>query len=186
MTTRLPHAFVLSIVSEDRPGVLAAVSDALVELDGNIDSCGQTIVEGYFSLLIVVSFLNPIEPSVLAERVRRRVRAEHVTALPFRAPTLASAKRENLHVITVVGRDRPGIVRRLTDHLATRDINITDLFGRPQGEDVLFVCEVHVPPQCRLAELQADLYRLGREIGVSIHIQPESVFAAPTELRRRD
>ncbi len=70
MKTRFPHGFVLTVMSDDHPGIVAAVSDAVESLGGNIDSCSQTVLGGYFTLIMIVSVPEPIDPERLAESVR--------------------------------------------------------------------------------------------------------------------
>ena len=36
MTTRFPHAYVINVLSDDRPGIVASVSTAVDRLGGNI------------------------------------------------------------------------------------------------------------------------------------------------------
>ena len=66
--TRFPHGFVLTVMSHDHPGIVAAVSDAVESLGGNIDSCSQTVLGGYFTLIMIVSVPQPIDPEQLAQR----------------------------------------------------------------------------------------------------------------------
>ena len=68
--TRFPHGFVLTVMSDDHPGIVAAVSDAVESLGGNIDSCSQTVLGGYFTLIMIVSVPEPIDPERLAQRIR--------------------------------------------------------------------------------------------------------------------
>jgi predicted amino acid-binding ACT domain protein len=46
MNTRSPHAYVLNVLSDDHPGIVASVGTTIQQLDGNIDSCSQTVLEG--------------------------------------------------------------------------------------------------------------------------------------------
>jgi len=40
---------IISVIGPDRPGILAAVSQLLVELDCNIENARQTILQGEFA-----------------------------------------------------------------------------------------------------------------------------------------
>ena len=71
MTIRFEHAYVLDVMSDDHPGIVAAVTTAVESLGGNIDSCSQTVLGGFFTLIMIVSVPEPVEPEGLAERVRR-------------------------------------------------------------------------------------------------------------------
>ena len=41
------HTYVLDVMAEDRPGIVASVSQAVESLGGNIDACSQTVLSGY-------------------------------------------------------------------------------------------------------------------------------------------
>ena len=56
MKTQFPHAYVLNVMTDDHPGIVAAVTRAVNQRGGNIDACSQTVVEGYFTLIMVISF----------------------------------------------------------------------------------------------------------------------------------
>ena len=60
--SRFEHVYVLNVMSDDHPGIVAAVSDAVESLGGNIDSCSQTVLGGYFTLIMIVSVPEPIDP----------------------------------------------------------------------------------------------------------------------------
>jgi ACT domain-containing protein len=49
-----PHAFVVTVVGRNRPGVLAEVTRAIADLGGNVNEISQRIVEGYFHLILTV------------------------------------------------------------------------------------------------------------------------------------
>ena len=46
--------YVLSVMSPDRPGIVAGVSSVVDRLGGNILSCSQTVLDGYFTFIMVV------------------------------------------------------------------------------------------------------------------------------------
>jgi predicted amino acid-binding ACT domain protein len=61
MNTQFPHAYVLNVMSDDHPGIVSAVSTAVAHLGGNIDAASQTVLGGYFTLIMVVSQPQPQE-----------------------------------------------------------------------------------------------------------------------------
>ena len=55
--SRFQHVYVLNVMSDDHPGIVAAVCDAIDSLSGNIDSCSQTVLGGFFTLITILSLL---------------------------------------------------------------------------------------------------------------------------------
>ena len=189
MKTLYGHAYVLDVMSDDHPGIIAAVGGAVSALGGNIDACSQTVLSGYFTLIMIVSFAEPIEPDALVEKVATRESRGsrlQVIARPFvpddLRPPPGDAER---FVITASGKDKPGIVLRFSQYLAGKDINIVDLYGDRTGDDFVLISQVEIPARCNLAMLQADLEEMGREEGFTVRVQHENIFVATNQLRLR-
>jgi glycine cleavage system transcriptional repressor len=185
--TRFDHAYVLDVMSDDHPGIVAAVSDAVEGLGGNIDSCSQTVLGGYFTLIMIVSVPEPIEAEVLVARVCRADTSGsefQVLARPWIPPERRKPKTScDRFVITAFGKDQPGIVRRFSQYLAGKDINITDLFGDRTGDEFVLIGQLEVPKHWDIRLLQADLEQMGEELGFTVKLQHENVFVATNQLR---
>jgi len=187
MKTRYPTAFVLNVIAPDRPGIVAAVSKAVNAFDGNVDSCSQTVLAGYFTLIMVLSFPQPVEPEQLNDAITGLAvdpseLGIHICRYTDQSPGAKWMEGENF-VITVSGADRDGIVLRFADYLADKGININDLYGMTQGDQFILVGQVSIPGRCDVRSLQADLEQLAKEIGHTIRLQHENIFVAINQLR---
>ncbi len=187
MMTRFEHAYVLDVMSDDHPGIVAAVTTAVESLGGNIDACSQTVLGGFFTLIMIVSLPEPIEAERLVQRVRQSeaTAAEfQVMARPRRLPQrTAPAAGVDRFVITAFGKDQPGIVRRFSQYLAGKDINIVDLYGDRKGEEFVLIGQLEVPEHWDIRMLQADLEQMGAELNFTVKLQHENVFVATNQLR---
>ncbi len=184
MTTLFPHAHVLNVLSDDHPGIVASVGRAVEQLDGNIDACSETVLEGFFTLIMLVSFPRPIDSQALAEKVKVAGGGDYqVMARQFVPPTGDGGGQTERFVITAFGKDKPGILLGFTGYLAGKDINIVDLFGERKGEDFVLISQVEIPARWDIAMLQADLEEIGRAEGFTVRIQHEDIFVATNQLR---
>lgn len=185
MMTRFENAYVLDVMSDDHPGIVAVVSTAVEELGANIDACSQTVLGGYFTLIMIVSLPRPIEPETLAHEVRQAGGGWDLQVMARRAaePTVASSDDCDRFVITAFGKDQPGIVRRFSQYLAGKDINIMDLFGDRSGDEFVLIGQLEVPKHWEIRMLQADLEQMGSELGFAVRLQHENVFVATNQLR---
>ena len=185
--TRHKHAYVLNVMSDDHPGIVAAVSEAVNDLKGNIDACSQTVLAGYFTLIMIVSMPKRVDPEELAGMVRGGESARtgfQVVARPFvPADEYAPKEPTETFVITAFGQDKPGVVRRFSQYLAGKDINIVDLYGDRKGDDFVLISQVEIPTHWNIAVLQADLEEMGKEEGFTVRLQHENVFVATNQLR---
>ena len=79
--------------------------------------------------------------------------------------------------------DQPGIVRRFSQYLAGKDINIVDLYGDRTGDDFVLISQVEVPSHWDIRLMQADLEQMGQELGFTVKLQHENIFVATNQLR---
>ncbi len=185
--TRFAHAYVLDVMSDDHPGIVAAVTTAVESLGGNIDACSQTVLRGYFTLIMIVSLPEAVDPERLAEEVRRsesggsgfQVLARRAMPIERFVPREPSDR----FVITAFGKDQPGIVRRFSQYLAGRDINIVDLYGDRTGDEFVLIGQLEVPTRWDIRMLQTDLEQMGEELGFTVKLQHENIFVATNQLR---
>ena len=187
MQPRHANAYVLNVMAEDRPGIVAAVSRAVLDAGGNIDAASQTVLDGYFTLIMVVSFPAPLAVEEFLARVTRPNGKEAgfgVQIRPFRpdAQRLPSPEYDNF-VITCFGPDTPGVIYRFSSFLADKGINIVDLYAELTGPQFVLISQVEVPAHWDLPMLQADLEQLGREQGYTMRLQHENIFIATNQLR---
>ena len=57
---------VISVLGEDRPGIIAAVSQALLDAGCNIRSVSQTLLQAVFGALFVVAMPEEVDEAALA------------------------------------------------------------------------------------------------------------------------
>jgi len=185
--TQFPNGYVLNVMAPDRPGIVAAVSKAVANAGGNIDACSQTVLCGYFTLIMVVSFPRPLVEKEFVETLVRpngRETGLQVQIRPFLAdlPPAIVEECDNF-VVTCFGPDAPGVIHRFSALLADKGINIVDLYGQLDGEQFVLISQVQIPRRWDLAMLQADLEALGAEQGYTVRLQHENIFIATNQLR---
>ncbi len=184
---RYEHVYVLNVMSDDHPGIVAAVSNAVEGLDGNIDSCSQTVLGGYFTLIMIVSLPEEIEADDLAARIRgsESLGGEYqvVARKGLVGQEDAPVSGTERFVITAFGSDQPGIVRRFSQYLAGKDINIVDLYGDRKEDEFVLIGQLELSEQWDIRMLQTDLEQMGKELGFTVKLQHENIFVATYQLR---
>ena len=82
-------------------------------------------------------------------------------------------------IVTVIGKDKPGITAAVSTALAQKNVNIEDISQTiVQGTfTMIMLCELE-NAKVSLLELKKELQEKGQEIGVSIHVQHEDIFNA--------
>ena len=80
-------------------------------------------------------------------------------------------------IVTVIGKDKPGIIARVANDLANVKVNIEDISQTiVQGNFTMIMLCDFSSASASLLELRDIMKKTGEEIGVSIHVQHEDIF----------
>jgi glycine cleavage system transcriptional repressor len=126
--------YAVTAIGRDRPGIVAAISRALLDLEGNIADSQMSILRGHFAVMLIVEVPDAVDDHRLRARlgeVRDELGLEAVAANPVDAAPAAAAAAS--HVLSVYGADHPGIVQAVASAIADLGVNITDLETRLTG-----------------------------------------------------
>ena len=82
-------------------------------------------------------------------------------------------------IITIVGRDRVGIVAKTCNYLAENNINILDITQTILQEyfNMMMIVDISRAEKS-FDDMAKELAEVGREIGVTIHCQREEIFTS--------
>ena len=160
-------SFAITVVGHDKPGIIAAVTTALAEHGGNVEDSTMTLLRGHFAWTLLVSV--DAEQSELESSVAPCAADElSITVLPMPDAGHDDLGASSSYWINVHGADRPGIVATLTQALAERQGNITNLSTRLVNGLYVLGIDVDVPQAVDADELAGSLGTLADELGVSL------------------
>ena len=172
----------LTVLTWDRRGIVAAISATLAELDVELMELSQTVIHDYFTITMVVAIpeQSGLEKS-LAESVRRRVgEGAAVTLVPFQARE--AAPPGDRYVLTAGGEANTTVIHALSELVAERGGNFVELNCQLTGGRVAIVAEIDLPPDVALDQLQIDLQHAGEAAGVQVRLQHQRLFTATNEI----
>jgi glycine cleavage system transcriptional repressor len=165
--------FALSAIGRDRPGIVAAISEALLELGGNIDDSQMSILHGHFAVMLIVSVPDVVGRDDLGARLEPVARDLGLEGIAVNEIDELSAPVQPTHVLSVYGADHPGIVHAVSAALAERGIDITDLRTRRTGEEgspvYVMMMELAVPGEA--GDLEAALEAVGEQASVDLTLR---------------
>jgi len=82
-------------------------------------------------------------------------------------------------IVTVVGKDRVGIIANVCTALAGFNVNVLDINQTVmQGYFTMMMATDVSDCSVPLAELCTEMERIGKEMGLSIRVQREDIFEA--------
>ncbi|MFH1136429.1 MAG: ACT domain-containing protein [Pseudomonadota bacterium] len=174
---------VLSILGEDRPGIVYAVSRVLFDLACNILEVSQTILQTEFAGIFIIAMPAELTAENLSAAMEKEMEplGLKVGLKDFKVGGVPPAPKTEPFVITVRGEDRLGIIPGITGVIAGFDINIVNLKAIADlcvGSEVVIVFEVDIPDGANLAAFRAALQLKAEELNLEISIQHREIFEA--------
>ena len=176
---------VISVLGQDRPGIIARVSSALFQKECNIENVSQTILQAEFSGIFIVA----VPPEVSIPELQAFLRKETASLnLHFYIKSLETTFHELVggpsqpFVICTQGPDRKGLVAAITGVMAEFRVNVTHLQAVFEGGDDpnknIMIYEVEIPLNTNKAELDAELRKIAASLGLQISLQHRNIFEA--------
>ncbi len=81
-------------------------------------------------------------------------------------------------VITVVGKDRPGILAFVATKCAENKVNVVDVTQKVLQDLFTMIMIVEVPEGLELQKFSNEIQNLGEKEGLKIHVMHEGIFNA--------
>ncbi len=167
-------SFILTVVGPDRPGLVRALAEAVAARSGSWLESRMTRLAGQFAGIVLLE-----APDSLLDDLRALEGQGLRITVHTAAPGKAIAAESPRLALEVVGNDRPGIVRDISQVLAASGVNIEELTtgvvsGSFSGETLFRVMAfLRAPDIAAMDAVRTRLELLGNELMVDIQPSPE-------------
>lgn len=172
----------LTVSGKDRPGIVSAVTEVLFRNGVNLEDVSMKNLEGEFAMMLILSY------PALKKFEKLGVYLEQLAVKENLVIHWVDLGRRNLkrgadrhgrgtvqYLISIIGKDKTGIVFRVSQILAKYNVNITDLQSQVigHGKKALYamLIEVDVPVKLKMSALQRQIAALSKKIGLDIQIK---------------
>jgi glycine cleavage system transcriptional repressor len=178
------YTYIVTVTAADRVGIVHSVTGAIRDRSGNILELSQTVMRGYFTIIVAIAFDEPQDPDALGSEIAGRGQAFDLTVAVRQSteedsePPVPNGER---FILTVLGADHPGNVHGISGCLTRLGVNIVDLHARVEGPRFSMVMEAFLPPDLSPGVVRAELERFGRDLGLEAFVQHENIFTATSE-----
>lgn len=165
----------ITATGHDQPGMVAAISQKLLEKNCNIADATMTRLSGQFAMILAVTAPATASTPEL-EKHLQTLSVSHglqIHCNDFDRDQNHKSSQDSLrYVLSVYGPDNTGLVARVAGVLAARSINITDLQTRIAGNNELYVMlfEVECPPDAEMENLRDELQTATHELGLQFSL----------------
>lgn len=181
--------YIITLMAANRVGILAAVTNALADLGGDLQEVSQTVMQKFFTIILAAEFPPERDPQVIVDHIRG-VCSPYGVEVCLKDPATETLQENppegtDRYILTVTGSDKPGIIRQVSARMAREGIDITDVYAVRNDADRTFVMvmELAVPLGVDALALQRELEELGSAIGLQATLQHENIFLATNDPR---
>ena len=176
---------VLSVIGDDRSGLVDALAGPIADHGGNWDRSQLARLAGKFAGIVVVTLPDEHVDSLSASLagVQAQGLLDVRIAIAAAGGPIDSSSLLQLHL---VGQDRPGIIREVARALAQRNVSIEELetstVSAPMSAEQLFeaTATLRLPLDLDLDALQVALEDIANELMVDLEVTtPPDGITAP-------
>ncbi len=176
--------YIVTVTAADQVGIVECVAGTIRARRGNILELSQTVMRGYFTIILEASFPAPTSPKALSGAITADGERFDLTVVVIEAkdeqakPPVPDGER---FLLTVLGDDSAGTIHGIARCLAEKGVNIVDLHARVEGPRFSLVMEAFLPPDLGPGEVREELDRYGKDHGLEAYVQHENIFLATSE-----
>lgn len=152
---------VVTAVGNDRPGIVEQLSEIIVQHGGNITESRMSVLGGECAMIILVDGTADAIGRIQQDLSQLESRLELKIVTKRTSPRALTRKLLPWHV-SVVSMDHPGIVHKVADFFAEREINIEELetraYAAPHTGTMMFALTmtIGVPAESNIGKIKKD------------------------------
>lgn len=164
---------VITLVGPDRPGLVGAVSDVVRNHGGNWLQSQMSHLAGQFAGIVLID-VSESNVEVLSQGLQKLSEEGLQVVTAIDSSSALSVLTGDVWQLTVVGNDRAGIVREVTQVLASHDVNVEELITEcteaPVSGGQIFraVAKIRLPEPLSPELLQDELERIATDLMIDI------------------
>ncbi|HBT96313.1 MAG TPA: hypothetical protein DEB25_00995 [Desulfobulbaceae bacterium] len=177
---------VLSVLTRDRPGVIADITGAIFRLDGDLADLKQSVLSGYLTMILVANFPAGVTKDELTAAIATSENATdfQVSVKELAAPLASDPPLpKETFIMTVQAANRSGLVYQVSHFCCERGINILDLTTTLHDGRYAMALQLDLTGIASLAALREDLAAFAEKTGLSLTLQHNDLFQATQDVR---
>jgi glycine cleavage system regulatory protein len=162
----------MTVIGKDRTGLVESIARVVADHGGNWLESRMCRLGGEFAGILRIHVPTGKQQALVQALKELQSQGLVIVAQPDQPEPAASPGR--LTLLEIVGHDRPGIVRQITNALANQGVNVeelsTECVSAPMTGEMLFKARatLGIPANCNVAALRAELEKTAGDLMVDI------------------
>jgi len=178
---------IISVMSKDRPGIIASITGAIYHLGGDLADLNQTVLCGYLTMILSASFDGEVTKEDLVAAISHiKTESKFEVSIKELSSSSDNATEEppsETYILTVQGPNKAGIVHGISQFCFDHNINILDLATTLKKDQYTMALQLDLR-RCsfELETLQKELYDYARKNDLTVMIQHNDIFQVTHEI----
>lgn len=170
----MTSSYILTFIGDDRPGLVEQLSQVVEANGGNWHESRLSQLKGKFAGLVLISL--PEDRAAALESQLKDLAASGLSVRVTPTDEIAAPAGGKRITLTVLGPDRPGIVREISSALARRQINVLEMESQVESAamsgEMLFSARIEsqVPADTDIDDLHDALDDIANQMTLDIDI----------------
>jgi len=177
---------IISVMSKDRPGIIADITGAIYQLEGDLADLNQSILCGYLNMILIATFDAEVTPEdVMAKisHIKTPIRFEaNVKVMDEPIDVCYYPLPSETYIMTAQGKNKSGLVYSVSQFCYSHNINIRDLATTLREDQYTMMLQLDLSQVESLEKLQEDLVEFSKSSGLKVMMQHNDIFQATHEV----
>ena len=182
----MQRQMIISVLSEDRPGIIADITGAIFELNGDLADLNQSILCGYLTMTLIVTFDSDLSTDDVTSKLAaiKSKNGYEILVKSMDSPLQhdSGGLPEKTYILTVQGKNKSGMVYSISSFCYRRDINILDLSTTLKDDQYTMVLQLDLSKVDSIKQLREDLDLHAQQTEVHVMMQHYDIFRVTNEV----
>ena len=167
-------ALVMTIIGPDRPGLVEKLASLVASHNGNWMESRMSHLGGHFAGILRIHVPSEKQQALIA--ALKAIDPRELTVV-VHADEAKSSPVETLARLEIIGHDRPGIVRQISQALSKNGVNVeelhTECVSAPMSGETLFKAnaKLHIPATSNMAAVRSQLEKIAQDLTIDFSFQ---------------
>jgi glycine cleavage system transcriptional repressor len=177
---------VISVMSKDRPGIIADVTGTIFELDGDLADLNQSILCGYLTMILIATFSNDVTPEDVLAKLSHIDSEEKLEAnIKVMDTPIEIAKTkipQKTYIVTAQGKNKSGLVFGISSFCHKHSVNIMDLSTTLSDDQYTMILQLDLSNVESIKDMRVLLQEYAEENGLHVMMQHNDIFRVTHEV----
>jgi len=177
---------VISVMSKDRPGIIADITTVIYDLGGDLADLNQSVLGGCFSIIHIGEFDDKVTPEDLLagfSHINSETKIEaNIMEMAVSLETEKGKLPLETYVVTAQGENRKGLVKTMGDFFYSLNINVLDLVTTREKQVYTMIFQVDLGHISSMKAFRKELQDLATVESMNLVLQHNDIFMATNEV----